>query len=388
MSTRNVGETVTVCKEPFSYNSHPCVAMLDNGEWVTVFKHAERLSIALHPTEFPLYHTMLTRSGDQGRTWSKPTVVPDYDWYGTEVPGVVQLRDGTLIVSQFRFAWYPLGLARKRQLNGEPVFLFLPLPGGGHEWTNQIEDDDWGKSFFPWARGPHGLYVHISRDYGYTFEDAVRIDCSPYHDGYNRTAVVELSDGRIAHAVTEQHVPPSERNLFVLFSSTSGRSWQQPVLLSPPIGGSFRVGEPHLAEVGPNELVCVIRDTPDGSLGTHVQTSGFLQSCRSYDGGQSWSHPEPTPLLGHPGHLLMLSDGRLLCTYGRRVPPYGVRACLSEDGGRTWRADDEIVIRSDLSTNDVGYATTIEYEPGSLFTAYYGGTSDGVTGVEGTYFDL
>ena len=50
--------------------------------------------------------------------------------------------------------------------------------------------------------------------------------------------------------------------------------------------------------------------------------------------------PRPTPMWGCPPHLLALGDGRLLCTYGYRRAPFGVRACLSHDGGETW--EDEI----------------------------------------------
>jgi len=84
----------------------------------------------------------------------------------------------------------------------------------------------------------------------------------------------------------------------------------------------------------------------------------------------------------------VLADGRLLCTYGRRQEPFGIRACLSEDGGRSWQLEAEIVARDDLPNGDLGYPTTIEYEPGRLFLCYYGQEPDGVTCVQGTYVDL
>ena len=77
-----------------------------------------------------------------------------------------------------------------------------------------------------------------------------------------------------------------------------------------------------------------------------------------------------------------------LCTYGRRKPPYGIRACLSADGGRTWLLEREIVLRDDLPNRDLGYPTIVEYEPGKLFTIYYGQDDGGVTYVMGTYCEL
>jgi hypothetical protein len=82
----------------------------------------------------------------------------------------------------------------------------------------------------------------------------------------------------------------------------------------------------------------------------------------------TWSAPERTPMYGYPGQLLVPADGRLLCTYGRREAPFGVRA--------------------DLPNGDLGYPTTIEYAPGRLFCCYYGQEPDGVTCARGTYVNL
>ena len=116
----------------------------------------------------------------------------------------------------------------------------------------------------------------------------------------------------------------------------------------------------------------------------------IIEGCAQPAPGRArtWSAPERTPLYGHPGQLLVLHDGRLLCTYGRREAPFGIRACLSVDGGRTWQVEKEIVIRDDLPNGDLGYPTTIEYEPGRLFCCYYGQEPDGVTCVQGTYLSL
>jgi hypothetical protein len=61
--------------------------------------------------------------------------------------------------------------------------------------------------------------------------------------------------------------------------------------------------------------------------------------------------------------------------------------CLSADDGRTWDIDNEIVVRDDLPNGDLGYATTIEHEPGRLFTIYYC-RHEGTTCIQGTYLDL
>jgi len=187
--------------------------------------------------------------------------------------------------------------------------------------------------------------------------------------------VVPLTDGRVAYAVTEHH-PPSNRYTYLVSSGNGGQTWSAPIVIVDDPEGVF--GEPDIAEVAPGELYCVLR------CGKRV----YLHGCRSLDGGRSWSPPEKTALDGHPGHLLVLRDGRLLCTYGRRKPPFGIRACISADGGRTWDVGNEVVVRDDMPNGDLGYPTSLEYDPGRLFVCYDGQEPDGVTCVQGTYVDL
>ena len=366
-----VGDTVIVCKDDLAYLSHPSITILDSGEWLAAFNHSRRREPSMHPPTDPLFRSLLARSSDQGATWSAPSFAPDFDWSGTECPGIAQLSNGTVVLSQFRFGWYPLGLAKKRRAAGEPISLCLP----DAYWTEDFGEDDWERSRFTWARGYHGLYAHLSGDRGHTFDHTVKLDTGPYRDGYTRTPVAELSDGRVAYAVTEHH-PPANRYTYILFSEDSCRSWEPPI---PVVDSPERIfTEPHVAELAPGEIYCVLR------CGTRV----FLHGCRSLDGGRSWSAPEETPLGGHPGHLLVLRDGRLLCSYGRRQEPFGIRACLSEDGGRSWQMGGEIIIRDDLPNWDLGYPTTIEYAPGRLFVCYYGEEPDGISCIQGTYVDL
>ena len=72
---------------------------------------------------------------------------------------------------------------------------------------------------------------------------------------------------------------------------------------------------------------------------------------------------------GAPGDLTRMRDGRIACVYGYRLPPFGLRARLSEDGGRTWGR--EIVLRDDGGSWDLGYPRVIEHEPGRLLCVYY-----------------
>ena len=363
-----VGDSVVIHRDPWAYISHPSLALVD-GAWLAAFNHSRRREPRMHPPSDPLFRTLTTRSVDQGQTWEAPTFAPGFDWSGTECPGVTRTARGTLLLTQFRFAWYPLGEARRRRLAGAPIALALPERG----WTEDFTERDWQRSRHTWARGYHGLYVHRSADGGRTYGQPVRIATAPYRDGYTRVGPRVLADGRLAYVVTEHH-PPHNRFTYLLLSADDGVTWSEPRVVVDDPGRAF--GEPDLLETAPGELLCVLRARP------------FLHTCRSADGGVNWSAPQATPIAGHPGQLAPLADGRVLCTYGRREPPFGIRACLSRDRGHTWLLEQEIVLRADLPNGDLGYPTTIEYAPGRLFTIYYGQDSAGVTCVMGTWWEL
>jgi len=80
---------------------------------------------------------------------------------------------------------------------------------------------------------------------------------------------------------------------------------------------------------------------------------------------------------------MALKDGRILCTYGYRRPPWGVRACVSDDG-LTWDPANEIVVREGGVAPShasrvwwhIGYPATAQLESGKLLTASHEWTQD------------
>ncbi len=98
----------------------------------------------------------------------------------------------------------------------------------------------------------------------------------------------------------------------------------------------------------------------------------FIETYRSVDGGASWAPagiPVPNNGEGNPPSLIRLRDGRLCLTYGYRAPPFGIRAKLSDDGGRTW--SPTILLRTDCGGRDTGYVRTVERPDGKIVTVYY-----------------
>lgn len=69
-------------------------------------------------------------------------------------------------------------------------------------------------------------------------------------------------------------------------------------------------------------------------------------------------------------HLLLLSDGRVLLTYGNRGERAnrGIEARTSSDGGKTWGKPRQLVA---LEKTDCGYPDAVELPGGRVLVAYY-----------------
>lgn len=98
---------------------------------------------------------------------------------------------------------------------------------------------------------------------------------------------------------------------------------------------------------------------------------------RSEDGGKSWAEECRLSLAGqHPGHLLLLSDGRILFSCGLRNTGFrGVTVCLSEDGGKSWSVP---VYLAEFDSNaDGGYPSSVQTGSDVMVTAYYSSDTPG-----------
>jgi hypothetical protein len=341
---------VVVYRDRFAYCSHPSIVRLRTGEWLIAFMETMRREEVLHSPSDPRFYTVLTRSADNGRTWSVPAVIPGYDWYGVECPSLTPLTDGSILHFQWRWRWTPLAA-------GEPL----------HRARALYERDG-----YPWARGNDGAYAHKSSDGGRTWNVGQRIATAPYSGAYTIRSAVELSDGTLLLPVTDI---PHWRRVYVLRSGDGGDTWTVGALAASDSLRQF--SEPCMVRVGAR-LLLVMRE----------ETTGFLYQTESADGGATWVRPEATPMWGAPPHLLDLADGRLFCVYGHRRPPYGIRGCVSSDGGRTWDLARELILRDDLPNRNLGYPSSVLAGPGRVFTTYYGEDRSGVTCIQGCAFTI
>lgn len=97
----------------------------------------------------------------------------------------------------------------------------------------------------------------------------------------------------------------------------------------------------------------------------------FIEPFLSPDDGHSW-YLLKAPFInnaGNPPSMIRLKDGRIALTYGWRTAPYGVRAIISDDEAKTW--SNEIILRDDGKSWDLGYPRTVQRSDGKCVTAYY-----------------
>lgn len=354
-----------------AYCAHPHMVRAADGALVAVFNKAPRRSVVLHPPEEPMFHNMITRSTDDGETWSEPEPVPGYNWTGTECAGLTALRDGRILLNQWQFDWLPEGRAQALA-DASGYTPAADLMSGWHaspEHDTAHVDLAALRRRVPWRRGPGRCVVHVSTDHGRSFGNTVTVDCAPLSGGYGMHGAVELRDGRILLPLSDV---PNYRTVFIVESTDGGRSWGAPRVVASGAGHEFE--EPAILQGRGDRLILVLRDN-----GTRR-----LHQCVSADGGRTWSAPERLPVKGYPAHLLRLRDGRILMTYGWREPGFGIRAVFSGDDGESWDTARTVLIRDGMRNGNLGYPVTLDRRDGTFLSLYYAEGDDGVTTVLAT----
>ena len=229
-----------------------------------------------------------------------------------------------------------------------------------------------------------GCIVRTSMDRGRTFTEQ-EIETPPQAlvmNFYDVASTLRYDEKTIMRAVYGRpvaHVPFYE--VWLLRSEDNGESWDFLTLASDP-GKKVGLGETALLKLPDGDLIALMRSEP-------VREQKSIYLSRSQDAGKTWSAPINTGIHGHPPHLLMLPSGEIVCTYGYREDPMGIRAVFSQDEGHTWSASTPKVLRADGwgRRGDLGYPVTVQREDGSLFTIYYFTGADGITHIAGSFWE-
>lgn len=347
-----------VYRDPNAYSCFPAIRALKNGDLITSFRRAGGFSLeALRRGKYDHVdkgaRIALARSRDGGHTWAPATVFPPFDpECGEQDPSITELRDGTLLINFFR--WRVVPAAEKGRLRYA---------------ARQQYDGSWSDVEGPW--------IVRSRDGGETWEQtSVQVDSGPLPRAGTSDAVLELEDGTLLMGIYGADPGQNVCRAYVVRSIDGGNTWGDPALIARDPHGKISFEEPALAVTRTGDVVAILRSGEPGNY-------QYLYQAVSHDGGRTWPYLHPTPMWGHPAHLLAMRDGRLVCAYGYRRPPFGVRACLSDDGN-TWDIGREIILRDDGASRDIGYPSTAQLANGDLLTVYYIHGEDGVRHIAAT----
>ncbi len=249
---------------------------------------------------------MITRSMDEGKTWSKPVTLIDSP-ADDRHPAFVQLNDGTVLCC---------------------FFIYL----GDEEPSENSR--------------PHIFFIR-SFDNGKTWEKKPRPLTTPY---FNETdgPFAKLKDGSVLLAINGR--PEGAPDQCGIFRSTNrGKDWK---LLST-IKSEHDLQECTVAELHDGRWVMMAR--PEGDISW------------SRDKGKTWTKPVTFGMRLFAPSLTVLRDGTLVCLHGS-YGAGGMRVIFSTDGGETWIAPAKNY--GFLVDNSYGYGKPMELPDGSLFISY------------------
>jgi BNR repeat-like domain len=150
------------------------------------------------------------------------------------------------------------------------------------------------------------------------------------------------------------------RRLVLIRSIDQGHTWDEYGIIA-----AVQPNEepwPWMGKEGPNEAGLV--RLSDNSLYSIFRTGNgeYLGEAWSLDDGRTWTPPASTGFKGVAPHLRLMSNGLLVCTFGRPGP---VTIMFSADEGKKWAGVTPIFKK--MSTR---YSDVIEVEVGKLLVVY------------------
>ncbi len=327
---------ISVYESPSEYCAWPSIARTLGGDLVVMFTRTdEHLG--------PDGAILLSRSTDNGKTWLRPVVVLDSPIDDRE-SGITTLRDGRIVGHFWSTFW-----TKESYENLAPKSYGRNLLDRWIAIVGQPEYRD--------AIKESGASTAVSGDGGRTWSNLTRGHDS-VHGG------IDLATGGLLLASYRKDAG----SISVHMADSASGTWRRLAVIASPQPERLSFGEPHILQLKSGRVIMMIRATARPYNDRDPRC--VLWESYSDDDGKTWAAPFATPLWGFPPHLTLLSDGRVLCTYGYRRPPYGQRACLSSDGV-SWSLQNELVLRDDAPNGDLGYPASVELERGIILTVYY-----------------
>ncbi len=330
-------EKKVICSNPdnqlHGYFAWPSVARLQDGRLMMAASGFRMKHIC------PFGKVVACYSDDEGRTWTKPSIIIDTPLDDRDA-GVVPFGEQSVLVTSFNNTVWA-----QRNWNAANQNPYI------NAYLDSIDEKAAEEKYL-------GSTFVISHDGGRTFGEVMRIPVTCPH------GPVPMKDGSLLYIgrtfsasnkiMEDDHVAAYRLNADGTYEK---------------LGDIENVAE-DLLSCEPHTIIL-----PDGKIIVHirVQKRGYFTTYQSEssDGGMTFT--KPRQLLGDqggaPAHLLRLDDGTLISVYGYREEPYGIRMMYSKDDGETWSTDH--VLWDEGPGNDLGYPASVQLNSGEILTVFY-----------------
>lgn len=288
----------------------------------------------------------------------------------------------------FSAAWHKEQDAKRHQIDYDKPedAWFARSLDGGRSWSIERPSTIWGADEAVARLRPLDEAVDFSRPgfamtlrfhksgpayFFYTY-DKGKTWRGPYEFPKLGTSGINARTDYIVHGsremtafLTAQKANGKEGRPICVRTTDGGMTWS---LLSHigPEPANFSI-MPSTVQLDPESFLTTLRVKQD-------EERSCIEAWISRDRGVTWSWlGTPVPAAGgqsgNPPDLIRLRDGRLCLVYGYRSVPRGIRARISADEGRSW--GEELVLRDDAVSHDLGYSRSFEREDGMIVSVYY-----------------
>ena len=347
--------------EPGSDNqscTFPEICVLPSGRWLCTIR-ATKIKKSLVDN-----HQLVTFSDDEGKTWSEPRAPfdpPEVDGkagvFRTSAPTI--LPDGRVICAM---CWVDISDPSLPFFNEETKGILNSMP-----------------------------FFSYSDDNGQSWSKPELMNTPPFDIPFTLTGgVIVLPDGTLACQVeTYKHyndtVSPWRHRSVLIYSYNSGRTWGDYVYTSgdPENRIYYWDQRPGVMTDGRILNVYWTYDTKEAKFRN-------IHGRESMDSGKNWSDMWDTGVQTQPAQPLQMPNGKVLMAYVDRTDVPIIKLRASDDMGRTWPKESEIVLHKgstlqnvvkktmtdtwmEIADYSIGLPATERMSSGDILVVYYAG---------------
>jgi hypothetical protein len=320
----------------YNFACHSDLVQLSKQELLCTFQRGQ----ALYSADSVM---LATRSLDGGKTWTAEGLIHDpagddrsYSYHG---PMITRVADGSLVVIATRW---------DRTDREKPLF---------NEQTGGI--------------GAAQTLLYRSKDKGSTWSSPQIIDMPGNMYLTPSCGIIVLKDGRWMLSTDQWHgydePGPYRPRTVVIFSSHEGKTWGDPVTFGVNDTPHFGHWHGRINRLRNDQLFTLFwtANTDTGEAMTHHHCTGSAD-------GREWTVPAPTNIPGQTNWPVDLGNGQMAVIYTvRDTDPPGFFAAVSEDGGKKWDLDRQILVWDATGRDKIGISAPDHY-PRSHDTISYG----------------